>query len=70
MATKNTAKSPIRPNHRVFQRGLPLVIQDGQVDGSLIEIAQYISGMFKHFEHEGKVPVQANIDIKVIVLDD
>jgi len=49
---------------------VPLVIRHGQVDDSLIQVSDYISGLFKHFEHEGKVPVQASIEIKVIVLDE
>lgn len=70
MATSKPSKSPIRSDAHVFRRGLPLLIQHGQVDDSLIQVAHYISSLFKHFEHEGKVPVQASIEIKVIVHKD
>lgn len=68
---KHTSTSPIQPNIRVFQRGWPLMIQNGKVDAdSIIQTAHFLSGLFKSFEHQGKVPVQANIELTVIVHED
>lgn len=68
-----SSKTPTKPlknaGVHAFRRGWPLVIQNGQVDDALAQSAHYISALFRHYEQQGKVPVQASIELTVIVKD-
>lgn len=68
MKPKRKEKSQIQPDIRAFQRGCPLMIQDGKVDAeSIIQTANFLSGLYKSFEHRGNAPVKANIELTVII---
>lgn len=67
---KKQTKDPGLHDVSVFKRGWPLLIHDGQLErDSIAQTAHFRSKLFEHFEHQGKRPVQANIELKVIVED-
>jgi len=52
---------------RLFQNGWPIWIQDGKIDRPEEQVAQYMRAIFAHIESSGDVPVQANMEIKILI---
>lgn len=69
--TRSTKNDSFPSNVDCFRRGWPLIIDNEKVDAdSIIQSAHFLSGLFKHFEHEGKVPLQASLQLTVILRED
>ncbi len=64
MTKKKSDKKP-DAGLSMLTHGWPIWIRDGKLDRPELQVALVMSEMFDHIEH-GEVPLQANMEIKIL----